>query len=326
VDQSPFASVPNIRLISEEVVGEHQLFSPSDFLIIGSSILVIDDHTEAFIRVFDYSGNLMTEFGEKGEGPEEFIGPRQLFRGNESGIFWVYDSQTRKAKKYHIDDILKGERSPRRITVLSEGAGIPFQLAALPDDELLGIGIFYKGRISHYNRDGTVIGKIGQIPVEDPGEFAPQHSHGYDGNLDFDPERNVVMVAPRLGSVAELFNLKGEKVSEIFGPEVFYPDYDIVPVEGTGYFSMTYNKKSRFGFLEVSFSAKNKAWYLLYSGKERSSGKNPNYGKTIVSVDTSSRLLAKYSLDLPIIELDVDSMGTLFAMGESSIVKLNPVD
>jgi hypothetical protein len=194
-------------------------------------------------------------------------------------------------------------------------------MATLRDHEFAAIGTFSEGRISHYDHEGKHLRKIGKLPVSDPGDFAAQHSHGHDGNLAYDSQRNVLCVATRLSSVADFYDRNGTKFMQFNGPEIFYPEYDIVPVNGTSYHSMTYNKKSRFGFVDVAHHDASDRWFFLYSGQVRKPRALAQFGKELICADSNGILRGRFHLNIPLLRIALSSDGTLFGMGEASIVK-----
>lgn len=321
--QSPYAKIKSPTLVTKKIIAEEQVLAPIDLLVVNEHLLVIDSKAKEMIKIFDHSGTLQGTFGRKGEGPGEFIFASQLLRGNENGTFWLYDIQKRRAQKFLLNDVLAGKTNPLKIVILQAETGIPLRLATVHEDEFIGIGTFVDGRVSHYDEQGKAFRKIGPFPAEEAGEFRPEHAHAYDGSLDFDPERNLIYVAPWLGSVVDVFDLNGGKVADFKGPEIFHPEYDIVAVSGTPYHSMTYNKKSRFGIVETVFHQESDCWYFLYSGKkmEHDPKALSNFGRELICATGSGQLRGRYRLDIPLMHLALAPDGTLFGMAESTIVK-----
>lgn len=132
------------------------------------------------------------------------MGVRQIFPDiGDGNKFFVYDLSARKLTKFDIGSILNNEYHPEKIIrIPSEYSGLPTQLAMNRNGDMLGIGMFHKGRISVYGKSEEAFRRIGNLPVVlKNDQFASQHSHGFIGNMAYVDRKEEIFVATRLGSV-----------------------------------------------------------------------------------------------------------------------------
>lgn len=314
-----------VAKLHSEVVTKLESYSRfeviNDYLILaGESI------SEKLIKIIDLKSNvLLKSFGSKGQGPEEFISTAQIIRDpKEQNSFWIYDLTARNLKKFNIEKILNDNFSPEEIIRISGENGLPNKLTFSSDGKILGVGLFLKGRISFYDLKGNFIKSIGKIPVKlRKGQFTAQHSHGFIGDFIFKESSKEIFVATRHGSIVERYDINGNLIRTYIGPEPFYPDYDIVPAFGS--FTMTYTKRTRFGYIDICYDQKHDRIFLLYSGRYQYNKENlePNCSNTIYVLDNKDRIQEKIELDKEIYDIALSNDGsTIFGASETELLKL----
>jgi len=172
--------------------------------------------------------------------------------------------------------------------------------------------------------NGKLIELIGKLPVVlKNGEFAPQHSHGFEANLIYKENTKKIYLATRLGNIVEKYSLNGELISTFLGPDSFFPEYKIVPA-GSSY-TMTYNKKSRFGYLDIRYNKNLDRLFLLYSGKSQNNTKSrPSLGNFVYVLDHKDKIIEKIILDNNIDQMIISDDGsTIFGASETDILKFD---
>ncbi len=294
------------------------LYAPVNLAIVGGYLILLDSKSEEMLKIIELDTNkLLKSFGHKGQGPEEFISISQIIPDRkEKNSFWIYDIFTRNLKKFNIRSILNDDFYPEKvIKISSEKNGVPARLAFTADDKMFGVGFFLKHRLSIYDKDGNFIKGIGQLPFTAKDErFKTQHSQGYIGNFIIKEASGQIYIATRYGSIIEKYDMDGNLISTLYGPELFYPEYDIVPA-GQSY-TITYNKKTRFGYIDIQYNERKNKLFLLYSGKYKFSKKNKektkaNFGKTIFVLDDNDTVLEQLELDKEIFRMIVSEDGPL---------------
>jgi len=318
-----------VKLHSEVFIDEHDINVIGDFVIFNNYLLLIDRKADESIKIFDLeSYQLLKSFGRSGQGPNEFIGASEIIPDpNDKNIFWIYDISVKKLKKFDINKILEDDTNPDKIILIKEAKGSPFHIAVTQDNEIIATGNFLKGRVSIYDMNGDFIRSVGKIPVILKNDkFASQHSHGFDGRFVFKNESREIFVAPMLGAVVEKYNIgSGKLISTFYGPEVFFPEYKIVPAGE--YYTMTYNEKSRFGYIDICYNKKLDKLFLLYSGeyfhnKENMPNKKVSFCNIIYVLDRKGTISEEFELDKGIIQMDISDDGSSFFGLSGSITKI----
>jgi aspartate 1-decarboxylase len=318
---------PNNKVkLHSTVVNTYEIYYPGSITIINNYLLFIDHKADKIIKINDLkSYKLLKSFGRLGQGPSEFIGASQIIPvQKDKNIFWIYDISKQELKKFNINKVLNNESNPEKIISMKGGNGTPTQLIFTPDNKILGIGFFFKGRISIYNMSGDFIRSVGKIPVILKNErFASQHSHGFTGKFILKNKSKEIFIATRHGAVVEKYNIEnGKLISTFYGPDSFFPEYKIVPAGE--YYTMTYNKKTRFGYLDICYNKKLDRLFLLYSGEYQynKENKKANSSNIVYVLDNKGTIIEEIELDKEIFQMTISDDGsTIFGHTESEILK-----
>jgi len=315
------------KRLNSTVVGNYRFNFPVGLLLVKNYLVVADIKSDSIIKLIDLNTNeIVKSFGHEGQGPDEFISVNILPSPKQDGSFWVYDVSTKNLKKFSIDDILNDNFYPEKIIHMSTKIGSPFVLKITPDERILATGYFSEERIGVYDMNGNYIRSIGKVPVRFQKEFSRQHSHGFMGRVTFNENKKLIFVATQYGSIVEKYSIDGKLLRTYIGPDLFFPEYDIVPA-GESY-TMTYNNKSRWGYFGIHYSSALDKIFLLYSGVYQFNKENvsPNYSNTIyVLDDNKEELVEKIKLDKRIGPMVLsEDCSEIFGISEDSkILKFN---
>ena len=95
--------------ISRELVvlNDTFLFSyPLQIALIDSMLLVLDNVNNNFFHLFTLKGVPVKSFGEKGQGPADFINVGAFNLSEDGKNMYAYDSSMRKIVKYDVSSFL----------------------------------------------------------------------------------------------------------------------------------------------------------------------------------------------------------------------------
>ncbi|HEK86396.1 MAG: BF3164 family lipoprotein [Candidatus Saccharicenans sp.] len=305
------------KLYSIEFV-KFEDYSPRRIGLINNYLVLGDYKADKIVRIVDLkSAKLLKSFGRRGQGPDEFISFSQIIQDpQDQNSFWIFDLSTGNFKKFNIIKILNCNYYPEKIIKIVEETGIPFRLTLSPDGKILALGAFFKGRVAIYDTNGNFIRIIGKIPVKEE-KFASQHSQGFQGEIVYRDKSNEIYVATLYGSIVEKYNPNGDLISTLYGPESFFPQYDVVPAGQ--YYTMAPNKKTRFGYFDICYNNKIDRLFLLYSG--RNFFEKENLGNIIYVLDENDEILEQIELDKNIFEMEITEDGsTIFGLTENGVV------
>jgi len=291
-------------------------------------LIIIDYKADEIIKIQNLqSEKLVKSFGRRGQGPSEFIGASDIIPSpNEKNTFWIYDISARNLKKFNLDAVFGDNFYPENIINIKGVNGTPRHLRITPYNEIFGVGLFLESRIEIYNMNGDFIRSIGKVPVAlDNKRFASQHSHGFTGKFVFKNESNEVFIATRHGSLIEKYNAENAELTSTFiGPDPFFPAYKIV---STGeFYTMTYTKKTRFGYLDILYNKNLDRLFLLYSGEYQYNKykTDAHLGNTLYVIDAKGAIVIEIELDKKILQIAISDDGsTLFGISRTEILKFN---
>lgn len=312
-------SRPSVRMrLNAKKIEVTGMNIPFTFEIVGDYCIVIDIKSDEFVKLIDLkTSRILKSFGRKGQGPDEFIAASSILPDIQNkNCFWIYDPQLKRLSKFAIRSLLKGQSSPEEIIKLQmSNGGYINQLILTSDSQLLGIGYFLEGRIAIHDMDGRFIKNIGRIPVEPKNKsLIMNYSHAYSGSMAVRDVSKEIFVAIKLGSIIEKYDMNGELMATYVGPETFYPEYKIVQT-GMGS-TITYNEKTRVGYIDICYSKKRDRLFLLYSGRYKFDKKRKlrtNGGDIVFVMDGNGRIEAEIELANNIYQLRVSDDGnTLF--------------
>jgi hypothetical protein len=305
------------ELSSTIVLNEDAVNRAGDFAVIKNYLILVDYKADKFIKIFSIrSHKVVQSFGLHGQGPSEFVQPSEIIPSSkDKNMFWIYDLSTKQLKKYNLNRILDNEFKPDSIIRLKGENGFNIHFVITPDDKILATGFYADGRFNIFNLDGDLIRTIGKIPVKvKNNQFATSHSHGFTGNFIYKTKTKEIFIATRLGSIVEKYDMQGNLISTFYGPDTFFPEYDIVPTVNN-YYTMTYNRKTRFGFLDISYCDKTDRLFLLYSGKYFEGGKATFGGGIIYVLNNRGIITEQLNLDKTLYEIKISDDGsTLFGL------------
>jgi hypothetical protein len=299
------------------------VYQPSNLEIVDNYLIMLDTKADKMIKIIDLNSNeLLKSFGRKGQGPDEFISVGQIILSQKDiNTFWIYDIFMRSLKKFDLKAILNDNFDPEKIiSISSEKSGVPTQLTITHENNIFGVGFFFKHRISIYDMSGNYIKGMGRVPfiLKDEG-FASHHSHGFIGNFIFKEKFREIYIATRYGSIIEKYDIDGNLISTLYGPELFFPQYSIVP-SGQSY-SMTYNKKTRFGYIDIQYNEKMNKLFLLYSGRYKHENINANFGNTIYVLNNKDNVEEKLELDKEIFRMRIpDDCSVIYGLTGTEIL------
>ena len=316
------------KLFATKII-ESGINFPYTMEIFGKYFIIYDLKSVKQIKIIEIeSHKLLNSFGCQGQGPGEFISPSVIFRDKkDNNAFWIFDMPAMRLSKFNIYKILNDDFLPETIIVLPiEKCGYVNHLLMTPDEQFLGVGFFTKGRIAAYNMDGSFIRSIGKVPTYSGNDkFAMHHSHGFTGRIVYRNKSKEMFVATQLGTVIEKYNISGNLIATFIGPDSFSPEYDIVQA-GSG-LTMSYNNKTRFGYLDICYNENLDRLFLLYSGKHQFVKNRSNrayIGNIIYVIDENGVVTTRYNLDEEIHHMCISDDGSLLiGLSEEAIYKFN---
>ncbi len=303
-------------------INDFELLVPTAIGLIENYLIIVDKKADKVIKIIDLkSKNLVTAFGKRGQGPSEFVGASDIIQDPiKTNMFWVFDISARKLKKFDINKVVKNIFEPEKIILFKEGVGIPKQVI-ITENKIIGIGFFFKGRIAIYDLNGNYIKSLGKIPVNFKNErFASQHSLGFEGKFVYKKKTKTIFIAPLLSDIIEKYDENGVLCSTLHGPDLFFPEYEIV--QAGEYYTITYNKKTRNGYVDICYNKKFDNLFLLYSGKYFFDTNRNLFYNTVYVIGKDDKIIEKIKLDTGVKRIKMSNDGKIiYALSGNKILK-----
>lgn len=147
----------NYSIITEDL----DVGLPLQLMNIGDKLFISDFHGENLIKIYSTTSfQKITEIAHKGEGPEEFIPPVQMYAINDNTLA-VYNKSTGQFKEIHFSNT-----AGTQPTVINKFKADPNcnNLVPIDNNEYLSTGFFEENRFALLDSTGKIKKHIGQYP------------------------------------------------------------------------------------------------------------------------------------------------------------------
>jgi hypothetical protein len=247
---------------------------------------------------------ILTHFGNRGQGPEDFIRPYPLQYINED-VFGAYDITSKTYKEITLPKGGAGE--PAHITSHITFESQPFQVLKTAYGQYAGLSAG-EGLIVLMDSTGKEQATFFAYPYRDNDEQAIENrlrAMAYQGVFAANPQKTKCVYASLNGEIIHFYDIQKDKISLIRKTENRYPSYknenDMVVT----------NVKNKVGY--ISLSATGQFIYALYCGKtlEELRGANGfSLEATQVRVfDWTGEMVETFTLDVPCRYISVSNDG-----------------
>jgi hypothetical protein len=247
-----------------------------------------------FFNITIQEGNhILAHFGNRGQGPEDFIRPYPIQYINED-TFGAYDFASKAYKEVAIPKENTGFiQINNHVTFESH----PFQVIKTAYNQYAGLSS-NEGLIVLMDSTGKECAAFFEYPYRDKNEQAVENhtrSMAYQGIFAANPQKTKCVYASLNGEIIHFYDIQKGNISLIHKTENRYPSYkhenDAVVT----------NVKNIVGY--ISLSATNQFVYALYCGKilEELSGVDGfSLESTQMRVfDWTGKMVETYTLDVP---------------------------
>jgi hypothetical protein len=291
-----------IELTGETVYFDEPLMKPVRMLIIDSILLTCNAKMDPLVHRYNLNTLKKTgEFFSFGSGPDDLMYIWNMQRADST--VWISDIGKRVCYNYLLLDIcLKDTFSHINSITVDDG----FREAwVLPDNRVITLGLNqeYK-RFSFFSPDGKLIKHTGEYPSMNNRKITfLEKVEGFTAQFTVDYEKKRIYVFYLSTDLLEIYDLEGNLIKRIHGPEQFFPVVRENRSDGQVIVSVDFIE-TRFSFINPIIV--NDEIFVLYSGV--------NYDKNTQSIadfvlvyDTDGNPLRRYKLSEKIHKIQVDS-------------------
>lgn len=291
-----------VSLHGEVFAVDEPVMKPHEICVIDSLIFLINTNTEYLFQCFNANtGKEVKEFISFGSGPEEMLSPQSV--GQKDSFVYIFDVMKRRIFLYDKTSFLSKEelQSSRQIDLKDMFA----QVFMLSNNQIVATGLQPDSkRFIFFNNEGDVLTHKGEFPsYQDPAASKFTKEQDYGCEMVYNAELQRLSLAYKHTDLIEFYNLEGNLLKRIHGPEHFFPVFlekntgntvQVLPEKG----------KSRDGY--ISPVAYKNELYVLYSGKVFDPKTRPYLDNQILVFDWSGKPLKRLFLDKPIYRFTID--------------------
>ena len=297
---------------SKEVKDEYVSLVPVDSLcsVVGipTTMKLFDDklflvdmfNGESLISVYDIKTKAKVfSFGEKGNGPEEFLQITSLDfsdKGNGQIEMLAFDPVRKQCSIYNYQHLLNGNRNKEKS--LNIAASVPY----LYELYKLNKGYIATGRLE---KDKYVLFSDSLEVSDYKGEYRPKpmkgipdvlHSLANYGKTEFSLDKKKMVEIVYNASVLSMYDVNLDNIAKRWEYVIDELDYKVI--DGS------INKKSVMGYLSAYVG--DRYVYALYSGKPENLDEIATYGDEIHVLDYDGKMVERIKIERPAFSLAVD--------------------
>lgn len=288
-----------ILLHSETVDFDTPIMLPGRILLIDSILLVENKKTEFLLYKYNIHSRKKTgECIPFGSGPNELLSIKQI-QYLDSCIY-ILDGQKRTVFKYNIHDICYDSTPEPKKSITINEAMNSFQ--HIPQGYISTTMNPFNKRFLFFDSEGNSTKTKGEYPSFEKEMTDVEKVESYIAHMAFDPINQFILLFYTQTDLFEIYNLNGELIKRLHGPEHFFPHVKEIALDGGFSKVAPIHGESREAYY-APIVVGNEV-YVSYSGAFREMKKAP---LTIILVfDTEGKPLRRYELSEPIIAFTVD--------------------
>lgn len=266
----------------------------------GKLFLVDMFNGESLISAYDIKTKAKVfSFGEKGNGPEEFLQITSLDfsdKGNGQIEMLAFDPVRKQCSIYNYQHLLSGNRNKEKS--LKIVASVPYLYELYRLDK----GYIATGRME---KDKYVLFSDSLEVFDYKGEYRPKpmkgipdalHSLANYGKTEFSLDKNKMVEIVYNAPVLSMYDVNLDDIAKRWEYVIGELDYNVV--DGN------INKKSVMGYLSAYVG--DKYVYALYSGKPENLDEIATYGDEIHVFDYDGKMVERIKIERPAFSLVVD--------------------
>lgn len=275
------------------------LASPGGIQQIGDELLIIDFRSDSlFHRVHVPRREYLGQYGQRGQGPEDFIHPVSLNPYGRNALC-CYDQGTRRLKVIERDSLTHRLHNS---TLLTCNGPWNFDVIPFGEGRFVVQGCIQDSLFAVIDGDGEPVCLAGEYPYRDVTERSLNphfRAMAYQGPFRITPSGKMAFAAAS-SKIMYIYRLEQNRLQPVNIQAEWYSDYMPESNKGGG-FSVVF-KSSVVAYRDLSLS--DSRIYALYSGRlYREKGW---YCQYIHAYDWEGNLKEQYQLDVPIIFFCVD--------------------
>lgn len=289
------------QLLKHEVVAldsDLLLGQPMKMVCADGNLLILDAKSDAFFHWIQLpSLRYMGTYGERGQGPGEYLNIKSLHSINDT--LYAYD--------FYKSELIRITPCQSRLEmehVTRFPKGWTMELFPFHKNLFCGSGCFEEGMFHLLDSLGNVVYVSDDYPSRDEVEARLSNQirfMAYQGCMVADGRGRFAYLTSQ-SKQCHIYELEHDSLKKITANIDSYPRY--IPDKGDG-FSVTHDTESPVGYRDGMVGED--CFYALYSGRTfKEYGMKSMECTILFSYDWDGRLLAAYELDMPVTTICLD--------------------
>ena len=296
--QSGKKEMPQTRLTHIEDAAKDIFVGTGGWTIATDTYLIgLDYGLDEFFYRYNYrtdNPDSVYRFGNKGQGPDDFIYPFSLQYLNDS-LMGTYDAQTRLFSEVSLNSNSEQIKckSLRLDNLMS------FKVLKTHYNQYIGMGAYQEGMFLLFDSLGNTVRSFFEFPFKDATEKAIKNqlrAMAYQGEIVTNLSGTKFVYTARSGDIIHFYDISENDIQLIKKLEKRFPEY--VPEEKNGGFSSAIKAASETGYIDLY--ATDNYVFMLYSGRTFKEYKEKVFeGNLLMIYDWSGNLKKEILLDIP---------------------------
>lgn len=286
-------TIPTQSLKHELLMGDEYFIKRiADMTLMNDSIIVLrSSKSEKLFQILNPSQKTVFEFGDIGQGPNDFLSPSSL-SSEKDNSFSFYDLNKRRYSTIHLNhenDSWQVEHHFKSDSL------IHISVMPVADNRYIATGMYPKHRLTLLDENGNLLKGFFEIPYRDEKERKVNEmvrAEAYQGKIAVSPSRKRLVQAMSKGDMIYFYNITGNGELILLSEQVnSYPKYR--------YDNGAMHQESPIHYLDISVTED--YVYALYSGRNYKDDKDKAFQGNFLRVfDWNGKLVKEFHLDIDV--------------------------
>ena len=277
-----------VLMNDEYVIGKVRSMS----LLVDSIPVLVNAQSDVLFQFMDYKDSILIEFGNRGQGPNDFLFPTSLYKKSDNELsFWDVNR-----KRYSSMSVsLKDSEADFKHHFNIRDSLFHYEIFPIVENQYVASGMYEDYRLVILNEQGHFKKGYGKCPSRDSREEKISgilRSEVYQGRMAVSSSGKRLVHALLRADIISFYEVKTEgDLSLITEYTNSYPEYSY-DTGAMGFSAPIYN---------IDVSVTDQYVYILYSGRNFKESKDKAFlGNRIDVYDWEGRLVRKLHLDVDI--------------------------
>ncbi len=299
-----FSEMENLKMKST-MIKSSEIGEIVDFIVIDSFLISNEIFSNKIFKLYDLrTGNLLSNFINKGKGPNEMLFPH-LLNYYDSDCFTTFDSNSKELIYFSLNEIRNQNfQFPRKEKIeFTTKKSFVTKSQLLNDSMLLCTGFFEKGQYCLYNLNSKNNEYFLNYPYDEKHKIETNETKGlaFQGEISVKPDRKKF--ANATDGIIEICELQSAGI-KLISRKIFYlPEYQVIQNQAARNSSQPYSFHS--------ITSTDSFVFMIYSGRSmKEFGEEYYAGNNLLVFDWEGNPVINFILDryLKRFVLDVSQM------------------